>query len=312
MLTKLLEIRELFIIFYKRYEIYIIPILKFLTFIIILVKLNGTLGYATVLNKSMINIVLAIILTLLPGSWAILCLGFIIITHLAFASIEVAIVIGLLLAVLYLMFIHLAPKLSYLIIAVPLCFSLNIPYVIPIFAGLFLTPLSVIPIIFGTVIYYFSSFINTLISLKPEDSDLPEIPTIMLEVYKETVNRVFSDKEMIFTVIIFSLVVIITYSISRLSNDYIWYITISIATVVNIILFIIGNLALDLNLGLVGVIFGSILSGIIVAIMQFFKCIVDYSRAEKVQYEDDDYFYYVKAIPKIHISKPKRKVKRIK
>jgi hypothetical protein len=38
---------------------------------------------------------------------------------------------------------------------------------------------------------------------------------------------------------------------------------------------------------------------------------VDYSRVEHVQFEDDDYYYYVKAIPKITVTTPEVSVKRI-
>ena len=38
---------------------------------------------------------------------------------------------------------------------------------------------------------------------------------------------------------------------------------------------------------------------------------VDYSRTEYVQYEDDEYYYYVKAVPKINIVNAEVKVKQI-
>jgi hypothetical protein len=34
-------------------------------------------------------------------------------------------------------------------------------------------------------------------------------------------------------------------------------------------------------------------------VVQFFKTVVDYSRVENTQFEDDDYYYYVKAVPKL-------------
>ena len=37
----------------------------------------------------------------------------------------------------------------------------------------------------------------------------------------------------------------------------------------------------------------------------------DYSRAENVQFEDDEYYYYVKAVPKVILSRPKKTVKKI-
>ena len=50
-----------------------------------------------------------------------------------------------------------------------------------------------------------------------------------------------------------------------------------------------------------------ILSGI----YTFFVFAVDYSRTEYVQFEDDDYYYYVKAVPKLTVSTPDVKVQKI-
>ena len=38
---------------------------------------------------------------------------------------------------------------------------------------------------------------------------------------------------------------------------------------------------------------------------------LDYTRIEHVQFEDDDYYYFVKAVPKITVTTPEKKVKRI-
>ena len=45
--------------------------------------------------------------------------------------------------------------------------------------------------------------------------------------------------------------------------------------------------------------FGSILSTGIGFLIEFLCFNLDYSRTEKVQFEDDEYYYYVKAVPKI-------------
>ena len=46
-------------------------------------------------------------------------------------------------------------------------------------------------------------------------------------------------------------------------------------------------------------------------VMQFFLFNVDYSRVERVQFEDDEYYYYVKAVPKMTFVTPERTVKKI-
>ena len=67
----------------------------------------------------------------------------------------------------------------------------------------------------------------------------------------------------------------------------------------------------DTNVPIGGVIIGSIFSVLIAMVVQFFAFNVDYSRTEKVQFEDDEYYYYVKAIPKITVATPSRTVKKI-
>lgn len=58
-------------------------------------------------------------------------------------------------------------------------------------------------------------------------------------------------------------------------------------------------------------IFGSIGAAVIGVILELFFFSVDYSRSENLQYEDDEYYYYVKAVPKIVVSTPEKTVKRI-
>ena len=58
------------------------------------------------------------------------------------------------------------------------------------------------------------------------------------------------------------------------------------------------------------VIAGSVIGGLIAALAQFMGCTLDYAQKEYLQFEDDDYYYYVKAVPKIHVTKEERKVKR--
>ena len=46
-------------------------------------------------------------------------------------------------------------------------------------------------------------------------------------------------------------------------------------------------------------------------LIQLMEFNVDYNRTEIVQFEDDEYYYYVKAVPKNILAAPEKKVKRI-
>ena len=58
-------------------------------------------------------------------------------------------------------------------------------------------------------------------------------------------------------------------------------------------------------------IMGSIASILIAYVVLFFKQALDYTGVEYVQFEDDDYMYYVKAVPKIVVTTPQKNIKRI-
>ena len=46
-------------------------------------------------------------------------------------------------------------------------------------------------------------------------------------------------------------------------------------------------------------------------VLEFFFFGGDYSRTERLEYEDDEYYYYVKAVPKATVAASHRKVKKI-
>ena len=100
------------------------------------------------------------------------------------------------------------------------------------------------------------------------------------------------------TVAVFAVIVLIVAIIYKLSFDYSWYVAIAIGGVFEIILFLVGNVTTGADMSLTSVVIGSLVSVIVAAVVQFWKTVVDYSKVEKTQFEDDEYYYYVKAVPK--------------
>jgi len=74
---------------------------------------------------------------------------------------------------------------------------------------------------------------------------------------------------------------------------------------------LLGDLMYDINVSVLGVLFGTLVSLGVCVVLQFFVFSVDYTRTEKVQFEDDEYYYYVKAVPKMTVAAPEKTVKRI-
>ncbi len=129
--------------------------------------------------------------------------------------------------------------------------------------------------------------------------------------FKFIIDGLLSNREMVITIAAFGITVILVYIIRRLSMDYAWTIAMTAGAVVNIMVLLVGDLMFDTNVALFGVIVGTIISFLLVMVLQFFVFNVDYSRTEKVQFEDDEYYYYVKAVPKVTVARAEKKVKQI-
>ncbi len=294
--------------FYKKNEKLIMPVLKFIVALIIF-NCISKMGYASVMTKLPIGILFSIIATIISAQWFFLLIIFMITTHLIFVSVGAAILVFVFSIIIYLLYIRLFPKKSLLILAVLLGFNFKIPYVVPLFAGLFMGISSIIPIAFGTLIWYFIPHIYVLIDMKSKET--MDIISELTKMYISTIKWITDDETVITTVIIFAVVIIAVYYISRMSFDYSWYIAIVLGAVINIIGFLTGILSVNIDIDALAMALSTIFSMFLMFIIQFFHRVVDYSRAEKVQFEDEENYYYVKVIPKIIVEKPRREIKRI-
>ena len=67
----------------------------------------------------------------------------------------------------------------------------------------------------------------------------------------------------------------------------------------------------DVSPKILAVLVGNLVSAGLALLLQLAVFSLDYSRTEYVQFEDDEYYYYVKAVPKITIAVPEKTVKKI-
>ena len=72
-----------------------------------------------------------------------------------------------------------------------------------------------------------------------------------------------------------------------------------------------GSIALGVNTSYGPLIIGNIVAAVAGLVLELFLFSVDYARSERLQFEDDEYYYYVKAIPKVAMTTPEKTVKKI-
>ena len=113
---------------------------------------------------------------------------------------------------------------------------------------------------------------------------------------------------MLFAVVIGILVV---NGIKNRAVDHSWKIASATGAAVCVIVGASGNISLGLHMSYTMMIFSGILGVVIGLFLEVIFFSVDYSRTENVQFEDDEYYYYVKAVPKVGVQMPEKQVKHI-
>lgn len=306
MMAALLELKEHLKSFYSKYEAYIIPVLKFSAALAALLLVNGELGYMSELNSLAIVLVAALFCSFLPLNFIIMFAALFAIGHIYRLSWECAVGVLVLFLLLFFLYFRFSPKDTIVIVLIPVCFSLKVPAVIPLAMGLVGGPASMISVGCGVIVYYVLSFVSNnaamINSLDPDGS---------LTRFRYLIDGVMNNRAMLITVISFAVTILLVYIIRRLPVDHCWTYAMVAGALMNIVIQMLGDLKYRTNISIMGTILGSIVAVGIVKILQFFVFNVDYSRTEHVQFEDDEYYYYVKAVPKVTVTRPEKQVKQI-
>lgn len=305
-MTGLLVFKEYIKRFYSKNEVFIMPLIKLVLACFSLQIINSRLGYMERIDNFAVVMIVALMCSFMPAVFILLFAALFILLHFYALALEVAVVALALFVIMFLMYFRFASKDALFVILTPLCFFLKIPYVMPIAAGLVCTPAAAVSVGCGVIIYYLVSYVSINASML-NAMDAGEATAR----FRMVIDSILGNKEMLVTVAAFAVTVFVVYVVRRMSIDYSWTIAIVAGAITSLVILLIGDLLYDTNISVIGVMFSSVVSVLIAKILQFFVLNLDYTRTEKVQFEDDEYYYYVKAVPKITVSTPTKTVKRI-
>lgn len=311
-MTTLLVAKQILMTLYSRYEVYITPLLKFMMALISLLLINSRIGYMDSIDRMTVVLIVALMCSFMPMNFIVVMSALFVMIHLYSFSLECALVVGVGFILMFLLYLRFSPKDTLVVLIMPICFLLKIPYVVPLAMGLIGTPTSMVSVGCGVIVYYMVHYVAQNVSVIAAMTG-DETSTVKFSVakFKFVVDGILNNKEMAVTIMAFAFTVLLVYLIRRLSIDYAWTIAMAAGAVVNIMILLVGDLMFDTKVSLAGVIVGNIVAFLLTVVLQFFVFNVDYSRTEKVQFEDDEYYYYVKAVPKVVVSRAEKKVKQI-
>ena len=155
------------------------------------------------------------------------------------------------------------------------------------------------------VIYYFIRFVHA------QSAALSDQGTEIAEKLKLLSDGLVQNWAMWITVIAFVVVVLLVNLLRTRAFDYAWRIAIIAGGVTYILIILAGDFCLDVTVSMIPMIVSTVASVLVGFVLEFFVFGGDYSRTERLEYEDDEYYYYVKAVPKASVSTSERSIKKI-
>lgn len=295
-MNKLYEIREKLISFYYRFEVFIVPVLKLALTFILIHSVNSSMGYFSKIDNIGIELIVSLLCSFLPNGFILVFAGLFSLLHMYGLSLIVFAVGVVLYLVLYILFFRFAPKASLVVAVTPILMAMKIPYVLPVVLGLATAPGSAVAVACGVVVYYFIQIVNANAEAigKLELGDAAEQLKLLID-------GLIANKGMIIVAIAFAVTVILVYIVRRIPIKRNWELAIIAGSLVDMLILLIGNAVMKCGLSAANIIVVSILAIGVGFIVKFFGFCVDFAKVESVQFEDDEYYYYVKAVPKINL-----------
>lgn len=302
----ILELREKLYGVYVSYDKYACYIFRFALAFLVFGCINKCFPYHKTLAGPMVTVVLAIVGGCLPDSLFVFM-------AMAFAVVQVYFLSPILAAAVllgsiffYVMFLRYSPKTILFAAVFPVAVLLKIPALLAILVGLFFSPMGIFSVGGGTFCYYMFLAVKQCETIVEEKSEKD-----FITILKHFVDDIMQNQDMYVMVFSLCVVTLLTYLVRVGKMAYSFEISIVLAAVAHLSILLVGNLSFDSNFSVVGVIVGSVVSAVLAYFIHFFHMVLDYGSMEEVQFEDEDYYYYVRAVPKLKMTMEKKKIKKM-
>ena len=225
---------------YATKSIYIDKAVQFVLALVTFLMINQNIGLMKAVATPVVAVALAVICTFLPPVVTAYVAAGLVIVHLFKLSVGVAAAAALIFVVMFIFYCRFTPKKALLLLVTPVAFMLHIPYVVPVACALVLGPISAVPVVFGTIIYYMIECVRTSATAITSTDGI----TRQISLFVKTV---FQDKTLWITVIAFIISIFVVYTVRRLSVDHAWKIAAASGAVVNIVVIVIGDIVFDIH-----------------------------------------------------------------
>ena len=305
-MVQLLKIRERFFQFVGHFEIYVMAAVRFVIAYVAFYLINSTTGYMKALSEYPIALILALLCSFLPSGLMMFFGAVLILLQFFALSKELCLITALIFVILFCVYLRFSTRKGLYTVLTPLLGVIGVPYTRPVACGLLSEPYTVISVVCGEVCYFVLKNVQASSAMFS-----PANETTVKSILTMTATELLMDKEMYLYLAAFTVAAIVVYCVRRLPLDHSHIMAVVIGIVIQMAIISAGEIYMGNTGAVFSIIIGCVISLLLSLIVNFMTHSLDYSRVEHVQFEDDEYYYYVKAVPKSFVSAEDKQVKQI-
>ena len=291
----ILIIRDTLKRIYAKYDAFIRPVLKFLLALLILMMIQSLMGYSRQLDRSAVLFACSLVCAFFPFGFITFVAGLFVLVNMYEVSYAMALFTLIVLMMIFVLYYGFRPGTGIIMSLVPLAFYFRIPYLLPLILGMSAGIASAVPAVLGVLIWFILKYFTAHAEAMQQVSRSAEL----VDGFMEISESILKNEYMYVIMFAFVLCIIAVSLISHSSMNHAWTIAVISGTIVLAVVIFIGGAQYDdgkIGAELVGLVLSFLLA---FAYEYIFYC-VDYKGTEHLRFEDDDYYYFVKAVPKVN------------
>lgn len=308
MMSTILGIREQLRELYAKYSTQVVVGARFILGLLTFGLISYHIGFMKPAASVAVTAGLAIVCAFLPTIVMTLMATAVVLLHLYALSMPIAGVTAVFLLLMYIFYFRFTTKKAWIALLTAAGCSLHLPLIAPVAIGLLGGPACLVPAACGVFTYYVLHFVKTSANSIKGDADGIEA---LADIAMTYTKQALANKEMWIMVAAILLCALVVYGVKTRSMDHAWKVATGAGVVAAIVVVVCGNLVFGAHIPYVAL----ILSGVVAIgaglLLEILFLSVDYQRTERLEFEDDEYHYYVKAVPKVAVTIPEKSVKRI-
>ena len=290
--------------FITTYEEWVSRAIKGIMTFIALSVIVSSFGYSEVLSYPWLRTVIAVLCAFVPLSAMSIVIEVFLLLELLSLSRMVALVAFIFFVVSYVLCGVYHGRGYHNLAGVTVTYQLHIPYLLPLESGLLQNVNEVTTVICGAIVSYYLKSVKDHATQLMEGEDAISIMDLL--------NEGLVTNTM-FYVYLTALVVMFlaVYVIRNRNIAHSWLIAVTVGVLLEFLILLAGYLLTGRNSQIPWLIGGNLIVLFIGFATNYLVLDLDYNRAQRVQFEDDEYYYYVTAVPKIRIAEESKEIKKI-